>query len=187
VGEGSFAEVYRAHDPLLDREVALKVAKPGTLGTVRRVKRFQREARAAGNLRHPNIVPLYETGEDRGQHFLVTAFIRGRTLGAVLTEARDSGRVLPLVDTARIVRRLAEALAYAHGAGVIHRDVKPDNVMVDEKGEPLLMDFGLAVRAEPDESEERLTQQGIAVGTPAYMAPEQARADLSVVGPAADQ
>jgi Flp pilus assembly protein TadD/tRNA A-37 threonylcarbamoyl transferase component Bud32 len=187
VGEGAFAEVYRAYDPHLDREVALKAAKPGTLGTPRRVKRFLREARAAGNLRHPNIVPLYETGEDAGRHFLVSAFIPGRTLGAVLAEAKTAGSGMPPADAARIARKLAEALGYAHGEGVVHRDVKPENVMIDDKGEPLLMDFGLASRADPDEGEERLTRHGIAVGTPAYMAPEQARADPTAVGPASDQ
>jgi formylglycine-generating enzyme required for sulfatase activity len=178
--------VYLGYDPQLDREVALKVAKPGTLGTPKRVRRFLREARAAGNLRHPNIVPLFETGEDAGRHFLVSAFIHGRTLGAVSDAAREAGG-LPLREAAGIGRRLAEALGYAHSEGIIHRDVKPENVMVDEKGEPLLMDFGLASRADPEDGEERLTQQGVAVGTPSYMAPEQARADLTTVGPAADQ
>ncbi|MBN9118448.1 MAG: protein kinase, partial [Planctomycetes bacterium] len=186
VGEGSFAEVYRGYDPQLDREVALKVAKPGTLGTAKRVRRFLREARAAGNLRHPNIVPLFETGEDAGRHFLVAAFIHGRTLGALVDEVR-SAQGLPITEAARFARRLAEALAYAHAVGVVHRDVKPDNVMVDERGEPLLMDFGLAARSEPEDGDERLTQQGVAVGTPAYMAPEQARGALGEIGPAADQ
>ncbi|HYH68893.1 MAG TPA: protein kinase, partial [Urbifossiella sp.] len=184
VGEGSFAEVYAGYDPQLDREVALKVARPGTLGTARRVKRFLREARAAGNLRHPNIVPLYETGEDGGRHFLVTAFVRGRTLGAVIREAGPRGG-LPVTDAAQLARKLAGAIAYAHAEGVVHRDVKPDNVMVDEKGEPHLMDFGLADR--PDDGDERLTLPGVAVGTPAYMAPEQAAGESGLIGPAADQ
>lgn len=186
VGEGSFAEVYLGYDRHLDREVAIKVAKPGTLGSPRRVKRFLREARAAGNLRHPNIVPLFETGEDNGRPFLVSAFIRGRTLGAAIKEFRDRREVFDYRVAVRIVRKLASALAYAHDEGIVHRDLKPDNVMLDEKGEPLLMDFGLAARTEP-EGEERLSRDGLAIGTPAYMSPEQARADLSQVGPAADQ
>lgn len=185
VGEGTFAEVFRGFDSRLDREVALKVARPGTLGTQKRIKRFLREARAAGNLRHPNIVPLYETGEDAGRHFLVTAFIHGRTLGTVIKDAGTNG--LAPHEAVRLARKLAGALAYAHTLGVVHRDLKPENVMVDEKGEPLLMDFGLAARAEADEGAERLTQQGVALGTPAYMAPEQARGELGAVGPAADQ
>jgi formylglycine-generating enzyme required for sulfatase activity len=185
VGEGTFAEVYLGYDPRLDREVALKVAKPGTLGTPRRVERFRREARSAAGLSHPHIVSLHEYGADGDQHFLVSEFVRGRTLGAEV--AAQGGAGLDLRDAARVARRLAEALGYAHGKGVVHRDVKPDNVMLDESGEPKLMDFGLASRGEPEDGEERLTQVGVAVGTPAYMAPEQARADLTQVGPAADQ
>jgi WD40 repeat protein/tetratricopeptide (TPR) repeat protein len=184
VGEGTFGEVYRAHDPQLDRDVALKVAKPGALASPQRVRRFLREAKAAANLRHPNIVPLYETGQDGRMHFLVSAFIEGRSLDVLLEEARPAGG-LPPAEAARLARKLAEALAYAHGEGVVHRDVKPDNVIVDRKGEPLLLDFGLAARAES--GEEKLTQQGVAVGSPAYMAPEQARGDLERVGPASDQ
>ncbi len=184
VGEGTFAEVYLGYDPHLDREVALKVARPGTLGTPQRVRRFLREARAAGNLRHPNIVPLFETGEDAGRPFLVSAFIHGRTLGVVSDAAREAGG-LPLREAAEIGRRLAEALGYAHSEGIIHRDVKPENVMMDEKGEPLLMDFGLAARAE--EGAEQMTLAGVAVGTPAYMSPEQARGEIGTVGPKSDQ
>ncbi|MCE9533186.1 MAG: protein kinase [Planctomycetes bacterium] len=180
LGEGAFGEVFRAYDPQLDREVALKVAKPGTLTTPDRIERFLREAKSAANLRHPNIVPLFDTGRDGARYFIASAFIQGRTLEAELEEGH-----LTQTDTARIIRKLAEALAYAHSQGIIHRDVKPANVMIDEQGEPHLMDFGLAARAES--GEEKLTQEGVAMGTPAYMAPEQAKGEQEKVGPASDQ
>ncbi|MCE9530114.1 MAG: protein kinase [Planctomycetes bacterium] len=180
LGAGAFGEVFRAYDPHLDREVALKVARAGTLTTPERVERFLREAKAAANLRHPNIVPLFDTGRDGDRHFIASAFIEGQTLEAELEDGR-----LTQTDTARIIRKLAEALAYAHSQGIIHRDVKPANVMIDQQGEPHLMDFGLAARAES--GEEKLTQEGVAMGTPSYIAPEQARGEIDKVGPASDQ
>lgn len=165
LGEGAFGVVYRAYDPQLDCEVALKVARPGTLTTPERVERFLREAKAAAQLRHPNIVPLFETGRDGDLYYLACAFIDGQPLTAIIKEDKTD-----FCRAARITRRLAEALAYAHGQGVIHRDVKPANVMVDGKGEPLVLDFGLAAR---HDAEERLTQEGAILGTPLYMAPEQ--------------
>jgi WD40 repeat protein/predicted Ser/Thr protein kinase len=167
LGAGAFGTVYRAYDPQLDREVALKVPQAGVLDNPRRVERFLREAKAAAQLRHPNIVPVYEAGLADGRHFIASAFIAGRPLADVVDEGRlDCGRA------ARIVRDLAEALAYAHHLGIVHRDVKPANVMLDGEDRPHLMDFGLAARLE---STERLTHEGAVLGTPSYMAPEQAR------------
>jgi WD40 repeat protein len=178
LGEGGFGIVYRAYDPHLKREVALKVAKAGALLMPRDVERFIREARAAAQLRHPNIVPLYEAGRDGPHHFIASAFIKGQTLAAALELARpDLGRAV------QIARQLAEALAYAHEQGIIHRDVKPGNIMLDERGQPLLMDFGLATSRQ---EAEKLTQEGMIVGTPLYMAPEQA-SSTGVVQPASDQ
>jgi len=171
LGEGAFGEVYQAYDPRLDRDVALKLAKPGTLGTPERRERFFREAKAAGNLRHPNIVPLFEAGQEDDRCFIASAFIAGKTLDAVVDDHNTREAPMPAADAARVMRRLAEAMAYAHSQGIIHRDVKPHNIMVDEAGEPLLLDFGLAARAEA--GDEKLTQEGAAMGTPAYMAPEQ--------------
>ena len=171
--------MYRAYDPVLDREVALKVPHPGSLQTPKMVERFLREAKAAAQLRHPNIVPLYDAGRDGDLPYIASAFIDGRPLSEVI----DDGLV-DLKQAAEITLGLAEALHYAHGLGIVHRDVKPANVMLDADGRAILMDFGLA-RFEL--SEEKLTKEGAVMGTPAYMPPEQARGDSSAIGPASDQ
>ena len=171
--------MYRAHDPHLDRELALKVAKAGSLTSARRVERFLREAKAAAQLRHPHIVPVFDAGQDGEQYFIASAFINGRTLEAALQAER-----FPFPRTAQVVRALAEALAYAHSLGIVHRDMKPANVMLDERGQPLLMDFGLAAR---QEEAEKLTQDGAILGTPLYMATEQARGKAGEALPTSDQ
>lgn len=179
LGEGAFGLVYRAYDPQLDREVALKVAKTGALLTNEQAERFLREAKSAAQLRHPNIVPLFETGKAGPLHYIASAFIRGETLESLKRRER-----LPAAATVLIVRQLAEALAYAHGEGIIHRDIKPANVLLDEKGNPHLLDFGLAAR-HADSS--NLTHEGTILGTPLYMAPEQAAGKSGDALPASDQ
>jgi WD40 repeat protein/tRNA A-37 threonylcarbamoyl transferase component Bud32 len=179
LGAGAFGTVYRAYDPQLEREVALKVPQASALNSPTRVERFLREARAAAQLRHPHIVPLYDAGCIDGQHYLASAFIAGQPLAAAC-----SGDLLPVRDAVAIVRDLAEALAYAHEQGIVHRDVKPANVMLDEKGKPHLMDFGLAAR---QDLEDRLTHDGAILGTPSYMAPEQAQGQQGEARPASDQ
>jgi eukaryotic-like serine/threonine-protein kinase len=169
LGEGAFGIVYRAYDPQLDRPVALKVAKPGSLDTPEKRDRFLVEAKSAANLRHPNIVPLYEIGSEGDSLFICSALIEGRTLECWMQE---EGGQFPPEEAVRITRRLAEALAYAHSVGIIHRDVKPQNVLVDARNEPHLTDFGLAARQTP--GEERSSRDRFVLGTPAYMAPEQA-------------
>jgi tetratricopeptide (TPR) repeat protein/tRNA A-37 threonylcarbamoyl transferase component Bud32 len=185
LGEGAFGVVYQAHDPQLDRPVALKVAKVSTLSTGTRVERFLREAKAAAQLRHPHIVPVFDAGQDGDLYYIAAALITGGTLGAAMKVERFDFR-----RTAQIVRALAEALGYAHGLGIVHRDVKPANVLLegDRDGSspprPLLTDFGLAAR---QEEAEKLTQEGAILGTPLYMAPEQARGKQGEPLPASDQ
>jgi WD40 repeat protein len=179
LGAGAFGAVYRAFDPHLQREVALKVPHPGTLNDPRVRERFLREAKAAAGLRHPHIVPVYDAGCEDGLHYIAAAFIEGRTL-------EDARRLQPhdFRLAAQTVRQLAEALAYAHRLGIVHRDVKPANVLVDPQGSAHLTDFGLAHR---QEGADKLTQDGTVLGTPAYMAPEQAQGHSGEPQPASDQ
>lgn len=166
LGRGGFATVYRAWDPELHRNVAIKVPHPGLLDSSAIQARLFREASSAARLRHPGLVPLHEVGHDNEQLFIVSEYIPGRTLAQVLTEVRPTSQ-----QAAAWVLALAEALAYAHRLGIIHRDVKPGNIMLDQGGQPVLTDFGLALQAD---ASVRLTQDGDIIGTPAYMAPEQA-------------
>jgi serine/threonine protein kinase/tetratricopeptide (TPR) repeat protein len=194
VGQGSFGTVYRAHDPVLDREVALKVPK-FLAREPEQIKRFLTEAKAAARLRHPNIVAVFEAGEADGIDYIVTEFVSGETLSRRLKRERPRFR-----QAAQWVRDLALALEYAHGEGVIHRDIKPDNIMIGDSQRPQLMDFGLAkvlAEAAPPDLQKPVTgagyqassatADGTIMGTPAYMAPEQARGDVKAVGPRADQ
>jgi serine/threonine protein kinase len=179
LGSGAFGAVFQAHDPQLERDVAVKVLRPGLLDSARHVERFLREAKAAAGLRHPNVVPVFETGREGDQSFIVSAYINGRPLAAAIDEqGMEFGRA------ARIVRELAEALAYAHEQGVVHRDVKPANILLDGKDRPMLADFGLAARAG---TAEKLTNDGAVLGTPSYMAPEQAKGQAGDSIPASDQ
>ena len=164
LGEGGYGRVYRAFDPHLEREVALKVLKPNRFGE-KALERFFREARAAARLDHPNIVGLHDAGRDELRCWIAYQLVRGQTLSSL----RDNGR-LTVDEAVRIVRDLALALDHAHGRGVFHRDLKPANVMIDEHGRAKLTDFGLARR---DDLDSELTTEGTILGTPQYMSPER--------------
>jgi eukaryotic-like serine/threonine-protein kinase len=177
LGRGGMGVVYKAVDLELGREVALKFLSP-TARSPRDEARFHREARAAAALDHPNIGTIYEVDEREGQRFIAMAFYDGETLAARL--AREPENRLPIAEAAAVAGQLASALAAAHAAGVVHRDLKPDNVMLTRGGRVKLLDFGLAKWAEGP----TVTERGVVVGTAAYMAPEQLRGDDS--GPAGD-
>jgi beta-lactam-binding protein with PASTA domain/tRNA A-37 threonylcarbamoyl transferase component Bud32 len=167
IARGGMAQVYRARDRQLDRPVALKVLFPELSVDRAFVERFRREAQAAANLSHPNIVPVFDWGEDNGAYFIVMEFVDGKALSAVL---RESGPLSPQ-QTATIGAHVAAALAFAHRNGVVHRDVKPGNVLITADGVVKVTDFGIARAMNTEES---LTQTGAVMGTAAYFSPEQA-------------
>ena len=174
VGRGSFARVYRAHDPSLERTVAVKVLRSVYLDDPTLVARVYREARSAASLRHPGIIPVHEVSEEDGCPFIVTDFIGGGSLEDQLADRSPAP-----ADAARQIAHIADALHYAHLCGVVHRDVKPANVLVTEAGDLLVSDFGLAAHADAGV---KLTVEGDLIGTPAYMSPEQARGGHQVDG-----
>lgn len=181
IGQGGMATVYRARQPQLERDVAVKVMLPSLAADPVFQERFRREAQASANLRHPNILTVYDYGETEDRLlYLVVDCVRGGTL-----RERLSGP-LPLAETVEIAAQVAEALEYAHRRGIIHRDVKPSNILLTRDGHPLLTDFGLV---KPIQSDRRITASGVLTGTPDYMAPEQVqgaevdgRADIYALG-----
>lgn len=179
LGQGGMGAVYLAQDTELDRQVALKIPNISNQDNSSVLERFYREARAAATLRHAHICPLFDIGEHQGVPYLTMAYIEGKSLGEF---AR--GKSLTHKSIAILVRKLALALQEAHQRGIIHRDLKPANIMIDKRGEPIVMDFGLARRLSRDDT--RLTQTGAAIGTPAYMPPEQISANAELMGPACD-
>ena len=166
LGMGGFGTVWKARDTELDRIVAIKTPRAGRIGEGE-TEKFLREARAAAQLRHQNIVGVHEVGRVGDTAYIVSDLIRGVSLADWLTGERPTER-----KSAQLCAKVADALHYAHEQGVIHRDVKPSNIMIDDRGEPHLMDFGLARR---ELGEVTITVDGAAMGTPGYMSPEQAR------------
>ncbi|MBI1878031.1 MAG: serine/threonine protein kinase, partial [Chloroflexi bacterium] len=169
IGQGGMAPVFKAYQPSLDRFVAVKVLLPSFAAkSADFVKRFQREAKAVARLHHPNILPVHDFGIDRDYYYIVMRYVEGaQTLTQTIFHRPNTEQVFDLIS------QVANALAYAHKNGVIHRDVKPSNILLDD-GWALLSDFGLAKVAE---ASTKLTQSGKGIGTPAYMSPEQARGD----------
>ncbi|HEV8357317.1 MAG TPA: serine/threonine-protein kinase [Gemmatimonadales bacterium] len=173
IGVGGMATVYLAHDVKHDRKVALKVLRP-ELAAAMGTDRFPREIHIIAQLQHPHIVPLYDSGEMGGFLYYVMPFIEGESLRARLERVGP----LPVHDAVRVLHEIADALAYAHARGIVHRDIKPDNVMLSGR-HAAVTDFGVA-KAVSASAGDRLTTVGIAVGTPQYMAPEQAMAEANI-------
>ncbi len=166
IASGGMGVVFKARQRKPDRLVALKLIPGGELASPRLVERFRAETEAAASLDHPNIVPVYEVGEHRGFHFFSMRLVDGATLGAAL-----AGQPMKPDRAAELLARIARTVHYAHERGVLHRDLKPGNILVDAQGQPHLTDFGLAKLLERDRD---LTLSGVVLGTPSYMAPEQA-------------
>ncbi|PYP78702.1 MAG: hypothetical protein DMD35_10735 [Gemmatimonadetes bacterium] len=175
VGRGGMATVYLAHEEKHHRRVALKVLNP-ELGAVLGVERFLAEIEVTANLQHPNLLPLFDSGEADGLLYYVMPFIEGESLRAKLERERQ----LPIEEALHLAMSIAAAVDYAHRRGVIHRDLKPENILLHE-GQPLVADFGIAL-AVSRAGGERVTQTGLSLGTPQYMSPEQATGDRAIDG-----
>jgi eukaryotic-like serine/threonine-protein kinase len=173
IGAGGMATVYLARDLKHNRKVALKVLKP-ELGAVLGVERFLSEIQVTANLQHPNLLPLFDSGEANGLLFYVMPFVEGESLRARL----DREKQLPVDEAVRLTVAIAGALDYAHQHGVIHRDMKPENVLL-QAGQPVIADFGIAL-AVSNAGGARVTQTGLSLGTPQYMSPEQATGDRTI-------
>jgi predicted Zn finger-like uncharacterized protein len=185
LGAGAFGVVYLAYHPFLRREMAVKVLRAAALASPRAVERFEREAQLLARMNHPNVPRVYDAGRHGTEYYLAADYIPGQDLAAAIP---DGG-----LDPQRAVRLTLQMLAglgYAHGLGITHRDIKPENARLMEDGTLVLTDFGLAGWAAPDAASGadplKLTQEGVILGTPAYMAPEQAAGLAEQAGPAAD-
>ena len=165
--------VYLAHDLKHDRKVAIKVLKP-ELGAVIGAERFLAEIKVTANLQHPNLLPLFDSGEAAGLLYYVMPFVEGETLRARIEREKQ----LPVDDVIRLASLMAGALDYAHARSVIHRDLKPENILL-QAGQPVIADFGIAL-AVANAGGSRITETGLSLGTPHYMSPEQASGDRAL-------
>jgi len=179
LGAGGMATVYLAHDLKHDRKVAIKVLRPELVHALG-PERFLREIATTANLHHPHILPLYDSGRTAEPSGALLYYVMPLVEGESLRDRLKREKQLPLDDALRIAREVADALSYAHGHGVIHRDIKPENILL-ESSHALVADFGIA-RAVSAAGADRLTDTGLALGTPAYMSPEQAAGDRDVDG-----
>ncbi len=179
IARGGMGVVYKARQAKLNRFVALKMIRSGELADDEQVQRFYAEAESAAKLDHPGIVPVYEVGQANGQHFFSMALV----VGTSLNEQVKNDGPLPPKEAARLLKLVVEAVEYAHGKGIIHRDIKPQNILLDEAGQPRLTDFGLAKQVL---GQSELTATGQVMGTPSYMPPEQASGKLDEIGTASD-
>src|SRR5687768_12598718 len=179
LAEGGMGVVYKARDVELGRLIALKVILTGRFATEAEVARFRAEAEAAANLDHPNIVPIYEIDEHDGWPYFTMKFIEGGSLANHIERFRRDPRA-----AARMMATVAHAVHYGHRRGILHRDLKPHNILIDEQGQPHVADFGVAKRLEDDAA--HMTRTGTVVGTPAYMPPEQAAGQTKDITVAAD-
>jgi serine/threonine-protein kinase len=175
LGSGSNGNVYLGHDPVIDRQVAIKILNnpTGTSDKAQREQQFINEARAAGRLSHPNIVTIFDASTENGSSFIAMEFLQGKDLRSLI----DSGTRFTPIECASIVYKVAGALAYAHGHGVIHRDIKPGNIFVLENNQPKVVDFGIARvpnRAVDADGQPQTLFKNNIMGTPNYMSPEQA-------------
>lgn len=201
LGQGGMGAVYLAHDAQLDRKVAIKTPKFTEKSSQILMKRFYREARSAATLQHPNICPIYDVGEIDDIHYISMAYIEGRPL----SDSMRSKSFPPVANIIRVVRKVALALHEAHAQGLVHRDLKPANIMIDQRGEPIVMDFGLARQFGSEDNDDlanveafdfgenstrkveaRLTMEGTIVGSPGYMSPEQLYGHRDKIGPPSD-
>ena len=185
IGQGGMASVYKAHDPNLHRPVAIKVIHPHLSDNPDFFRRFEEEATAVAQLRHPNIVQVYDFAHDEGLYYMVMEFVMGETLQTRLKRLNESGRLLSNEEAATFTAEICEAAHYAHERGMIHRDIKPANIMLDVNGRAILMDFGIARMVDAAQH----TATGTVLGTAMYMSPEQiqglqidARADIYSIG-----
>jgi eukaryotic-like serine/threonine-protein kinase len=181
LGRGGMGVVYQARQVSLDRMVALKMVLRGSSASAADLARFRAEAEAVAKLDHPSIVPVYEVGELEGQPYFSMKFVAGTTLARQLAEGPLAAR-----DAASLLAPICRAVHFAHRENVLHRDLKPSNILIDLDGRASVTDFGLAKRITDDEELTALTHSGAIVGTPSYMAPEQAAAARGEIGPASD-